>query len=139
MTLQGHDGLTCTMHIRNELLLSGNADGTLKIWDIPSGTAGPVFQHGSLSFSVSNVCVCVYGCVRVCVYGCVGVTYAHFTRHLCVDICISLLLIQCVSGGCRHVSCSVSLCYCTRCLCDEHWQHIRTHIHSVVGFCDLLT
>ena len=34
---QGHQSLTSGMELRNNILVSGNADSTVKVWDIISG------------------------------------------------------------------------------------------------------
>lgn len=36
-TLMGHQSLTSGMELRNNILVSGNADSTVKVWDIVSG------------------------------------------------------------------------------------------------------
>lgn len=36
-TLVGHQSLTSGMELRNNILVSGNADSTVKVWDIITG------------------------------------------------------------------------------------------------------
>lgn len=36
-TLLGHQSLTSGMELRNNILVSGNADSTVKVWDIITG------------------------------------------------------------------------------------------------------
>lgn len=36
-TLMGHQSLTSGMELRDNILVSGNADSTVKIWDIKTG------------------------------------------------------------------------------------------------------
>lgn len=36
-TLMGHQSLTSGMELRENILVSGNADSTVKVWDITTG------------------------------------------------------------------------------------------------------
>ena len=58
-TLMGHQSLTSGMELRNNTLVSGNADSTVKVWDITSGqclqTLAGMYEFILMSLSTCRI------------------------------------------------------------------------------------
>ncbi len=50
-TLTGHQSLTSGMELKDNILVSGNADSTVKIWDIKTGQCLQTLQGESENYN----------------------------------------------------------------------------------------
>lgn len=63
-TLMGHQSLTSGMELRDNILVSGNADSTVKVWDILTGQclqtlSGKYFKGIIFNLVVLNILFCL--------------------------------------------------------------------------------